>query len=122
MQAVGVCAGDCLARGRGARALRVREGPTPEGLGKLRAVAKGVRRIASRKSGHVELFTHSRLMLAEGRNLYVVTQAETVEPFRLLREELIRTTYAYHIVELVEKKAAEIEAAEKLAAETLAAE
>jgi DNA repair protein RecO (recombination protein O) len=71
--------------------------------GKVRVIAKGVRRIASRKSGHVELFTHAGLLLAEGRNLDVVTQAETVRPYRRIREDLIRTTYAYHMVELVDR-------------------
>jgi DNA repair protein RecO (recombination protein O) len=75
---------------------------TPD-RGKVRAIAKGVRRIASRKSGHVELFTHAGLLLAEGRNLDIVTQAETVRPFRRIRDDLIRTTYAYHIAELVDR-------------------
>ena len=72
-------------------------------LGKVSAIAKAVRRIASRKSGHIELFTHSDVMLADGRNLYVLTQAQTVEPFLALREDLIRTTYAYHIAELIDR-------------------
>ncbi len=71
--------------------------------GKVRAIAKGVRRIASRKSGHVELFTHAGLLLAEGRSLDVVTQAETVRSFRRVREDLIRTTYAYHMAELLDR-------------------
>jgi DNA repair protein RecO (recombination protein O) len=73
------------------------------GRGKVQAIAKGVRRIASRKSGHVELFTHAELLLAEGRNLDVLTQAETIRSFRRLREDLIRATYGYHIVELVDR-------------------
>jgi DNA repair protein RecO (recombination protein O) len=75
---------------------------TPD-RGKTSAIAKGVRRIASRKSGHVELFTHTALLLAQGRNLDVVTQAEMIEPYRAVREDLIRTTYAYHIAELVDR-------------------
>ncbi len=75
---------------------------TPD-RGKTSAIAKGVRRIASRKSGHVELFTHTGLLLAQGRSLDVVTQAETIQPFQALREDLIRTTYAYHIAELVDR-------------------
>jgi DNA repair protein RecO (recombination protein O) len=71
--------------------------------GKVRAIAKGVRRIASRKSGHIELFTHAGLLLAEGRNLDVVTQAETVRPYRRIREDLIRATYAFHMAELVDR-------------------
>lgn len=75
---------------------------TPD-RGKLHAIAKGVRRIASRKSGHVELFTHTAVLLAEGRNLHVLTQAETIRPYRGLREDLLRATYAYYVAELVDR-------------------
>lgn len=71
--------------------------------GKLRAVAKGARKPSSRKAGHLELFSHTRLLLARGRNLDIVTQAETVEPFLPLREDLLRTTYAYYAAELVDR-------------------
>jgi DNA repair protein RecO (recombination protein O) len=71
--------------------------------GKLRAVAKGARKPSSRKSGHLELFSHTRLLLARGRNLDIVTQAETVKPFLSLREDLLRTTYAYYATELVDR-------------------
>lgn len=70
--------------------------------GKVRAIAKAVRRIASRKSGHIELFTHSDVLLAEGRSLDVLTQAQTIEAFAALRDDLIRTTYAYHVAELID--------------------
>ena len=71
-------------------------------LGKIRAIAKGVRKPTSRKSGHVELFTHSQFLIAKGRSLDIVTQAETVHAFRPLREDLLRTTYAYYAAELVD--------------------
>ncbi|MEJ2209197.1 MAG: DNA repair protein RecO [Anaerolineae bacterium] len=74
---------------------------TPE-RGKLRLVAKGARKPSSRKSGHVELFCHSQFMVAVGRELDIVTQAETLEPYRGLREELLPTTYAYYIAELAD--------------------
>ncbi|HQZ71660.1 MAG TPA: DNA repair protein RecO [Anaerolineae bacterium] len=75
--------------------------------GKLHAIAKGVRRIASRKSGHLELFTRCRLLLARGRNLEVVTQAETVDAYGPLREDLVRTAYAYHLAELTDRLTAD---------------
>jgi len=75
--------------------------------GKVTAIAKGVRRIASRKSGHIELFTHATVLLAQGRNMDVLTQAETLSPFRGLRSDLLRTAYAYHVCELVERTAQE---------------
>ena len=71
--------------------------------GKLRAVAKGVRRPTSRKAGHVELFSHSQLLLARGRNLDLITQAELIEPFRPIREDLLRLTYASYAAELVDQ-------------------
>jgi len=75
---------------------------TPD-RGKLSAIAKGVRRIASRKSGHVELFTRTAVLLAEGRNLHVLTQAETIDPYCPIRDDLVRATYAYHVAELVDR-------------------
>ena len=49
--------------------------------GRVRAVAKGVRRTTSRWGSRLEPFTHVDLQLAEGRNLDVVTQAESLDPF-----------------------------------------
>jgi DNA repair protein RecO (recombination protein O) len=49
--------------------------------GRVRAVAKGVRRTTSRWGSRLEPFTHVDLQLAEGRNLDTITQAETLEPF-----------------------------------------
>ena len=44
------------------------------GRGKLRVVAKGARKPTSRKSGHVELFTRSNLLIARARELDIVSQ------------------------------------------------
>src|SRR5437660_1481476 len=49
--------------------------------GKLRAAAKGIRRPASRLGGRLEPFTHARLLLARGRTLDVIAQAEIVGAF-----------------------------------------
>ena len=72
-------------------------------LGKVRAVAKGVRRLRSRKAGHVEPFTRVSLQLARGRDMLIVTQAETLEAFLPLREDLMLTTYASYVVELLDR-------------------
>jgi DNA repair protein RecO (recombination protein O) len=71
--------------------------------GKLRVIAKGVRRMHSRKAGHLEPFTRVTLMLARGRDLWIVTQAETVEAYLPLREDLLRTGYAAYAVELLDR-------------------
>ncbi len=75
---------------------------TPD-LGKVRAIAKGARKPSSRKSGHIELFTHSMLLVAKGRQLDIVTQAETLEAFMPHRGNLERLGYAYYLAELVDR-------------------
>ncbi|MBW8010335.1 MAG: DNA repair protein RecO [Chloroflexi bacterium] len=71
--------------------------------GKLRAIAKGARKMRSRKAGHIEPFTHVSLQLATGRNLYIVTQAEAIDTFSSLREDLVRVGYASYVVEILDK-------------------
>lgn len=70
--------------------------------GKVRAVAKGVRRPGSKNSGHVDLLTHSQLMLAHGRNLDIVTQAQTIDAFLELKGDLDRLSYGLYMAELVD--------------------
>jgi DNA repair protein RecO (recombination protein O) len=71
-------------------------------VGKIRAVAKGVRRTTSRSAGHLEPFTLSDVMFAVGRELDVISQADTLEAFRAIREDLVLTTYAYYLAEMVD--------------------
>jgi DNA repair protein RecO (recombination protein O) len=71
--------------------------------GKIRAIAKGVRRPSSRLGGHVELFVHSQMLLARARNLDIITQSETIHSYIPLRDDLWRTTYAYYAAELLDK-------------------
>jgi len=70
--------------------------------GKIRAVAKGVRRTTSRSAGHLEPFTLSDVLFAVGRELDVISQADTLESFREIREDLDRTTHAYYLTEVVD--------------------
>ncbi|MEX0787888.1 MAG: DNA repair protein RecO [Anaerolineales bacterium] len=71
--------------------------------GKLRVIAKGVRRPGSRKAGHLEPFTRVLLLLARGRDLDLITQAEAIEPYRELRPDLIRLGHAAYAVELLDR-------------------
>jgi DNA repair protein RecO (recombination protein O) len=72
-------------------------------LGKVRAIAKGARKTQSRKAGHLEPFMQTALLLAQGRDWWIVTQADTVEAFLPLREDLRKTGYASYIIELLDK-------------------
>ncbi|MCO6450177.1 MAG: DNA repair protein RecO [Caldilineales bacterium] len=74
---------------------------TPD-FGKRVFLARGVRKPASRKAGHLEPFTHVNLLLAKGRTWDLVTQAETVYGFRPLREDLDRAAHAYYLAELID--------------------
>ena len=71
--------------------------------GKLRALAKGARKPASRKTGHLELFSRSDLLLARGREMDLVTQAAMLEAFRPIREDLYLTSCATYAVELLDR-------------------
>jgi DNA repair protein RecO (recombination protein O) len=72
-------------------------------LGKIRAVAKGVRRPRSKMSGHLELLTHSLVSLARGRNLDTVTGAQTINSFFTLKSDLELTSCALYATELVDQ-------------------
>lgn len=71
--------------------------------GKLSAVAKGARRTHSRLSGATELFTHSRMLLAVGKSLDVVSQCEIRESFPILRNDLPLMARATYLCELVDR-------------------
>jgi DNA repair protein RecO (recombination protein O) len=70
-------------------------------LGKIQAVAKGVRRPRSKLSGHLELLTHSLVSLARGRNLDTVTGSQTINSFLPLKSDLWLTSCALYVIELV---------------------
>lgn len=71
--------------------------------GKLRLIAKGARKTTSRKAGHLEPFMRSILQLAQGRDLWIVTQAETINAFLPIREDLERMGIASYVIELLDK-------------------
>ena len=71
--------------------------------GKLRAIAKGVRKIQSRKAGHLEPFTRAIIMLAKGHDLWIVTQAQASELYPSIREDLQKMSRAAYVVELLDR-------------------
>jgi DNA repair protein RecO (recombination protein O) len=72
-------------------------------MGRVDAVAKGVRRTKSRLAGHLEPLTLGTYLIAEGRNLDIVTQAETVEGYPALRGDLERLGRGLYCAELVDR-------------------
>jgi DNA repair protein RecO (recombination protein O) len=71
--------------------------------GKVRAVAKGVRKTKSRFGSRLEPLSHVSLLLYQGRDLDVVNQAETLESPRDLRDDLDRLTQGIALLEAVDQ-------------------
>lgn len=71
--------------------------------GKIRVIGKGIRKTTSRKAGSLELFNHSRLFLAKGRNLDIITETATINAYRGWRKNLTKVGVAYYFCELVDK-------------------
>jgi DNA repair protein RecO (recombination protein O) len=71
--------------------------------GKLRVIAKGVRRHLSKNAGSVELFVVCDLILAKGRNFDIITSAEIVKNFKNIRNNLSKTALAYKMAEMIDK-------------------
>jgi DNA repair protein RecO (recombination protein O) len=76
--------------------------------GKVRAVAKGVRKTTSKFGARLEPLTHVDLLLWQGRSdLDIVNQVEVVDSFRSVREDLSRVTKGLALLEVTDQLAQE---------------
>jgi DNA repair protein RecO (recombination protein O) len=82
--------------------------------GKVRAVAKGVRKTKSRFGGRLEPLNHVNLLLYEGRELDIVSQAETIDSVRPLLADLDRLSQGIAMLEAVDQLAMDREPAPHL--------
>jgi DNA repair protein RecO (recombination protein O) len=82
--------------------------------GKLKAIAKGVRRPTSRLGGSVEPFAELRLVLAHGRTFDVVTSVSVSHPWLRLRDSLESAATAWYLAELADRSLEERHPAEPL--------
>ena len=82
--------------------------------GKISILAKGVRRITSRRAGNIELLNRVSMYLYQGKGMPILTEAESLDTYFKLKGDLILSTYAYHILELVDKLTAENQENRKL--------
>lgn len=71
-------------------------------LGRISGIAKGARKPSSKISGHLELFSRVSFLVSRGRNLQLITQAETIESYDHLREDLSGIGQGSYLVELVD--------------------
>jgi DNA repair protein RecO (recombination protein O) len=73
------------------------------GHGKVKAIAKGIRRQRSRIGGSLEPFAELKLALAVGRTFDIVTQVEVIHPWLRLRDDLVSFGTASYLGELAER-------------------
>ncbi|MEO7664164.1 MAG: DNA repair protein RecO [Candidatus Limnocylindrales bacterium] len=73
------------------------------GSGKIKAIAKGIRRQKSRIGGSLEPFAELRLALAHGRTFDVVTQVEVIHPWLRMRDDLVSFGTASYLGELADR-------------------
>ncbi|MCX8009008.1 MAG: DNA repair protein RecO [Patescibacteria group bacterium] len=71
--------------------------------GKIHVIAKGVRRVSSRRSGHLEVFTNARFTLFKGKTFDSVTEAVAIYQFEAFRQDLQKVSFAYYACELVDR-------------------
>jgi DNA repair protein RecO (recombination protein O) len=79
--------------------------------GKVRAVAKGIRKTKSRFGGRLEPFTRVQLLIYRGRSLDTITQADILDSFDHVRRDYRSLTSASAMAEIVEKITPEREGA-----------
>ena len=75
--------------------------------GKIRAVGKGARRSTSKLVGHLEPLTVVRMSMVHGRSMDIISQAEVVESFAVLKEDLTAISKGLYLAELVDGFGAE---------------
>ncbi len=80
-----------------------------QGHGKIRAVAKGIRKPGSRFGARLEPTTHVALQCYRGRELDIVTQTETIDANRALREHYGCLTHSVSMLEATDQVAQERE-------------
>lgn len=70
--------------------------------GKIKVLAKGVRRITSRRGPNVELFNQVGLEIHEGRTFDILIEAQVVNTFQSIRKNLDLVGLAFHVCEVVD--------------------
>ena len=72
--------------------------------GKVSALAKGVRKLTSRKAGHLQPFTYVDVQLSKGKGAsWLVTQVSTIEAYPEITASLDKTVRTSGILELAER-------------------
>ncbi len=95
-------AGIILRRGNFGEADKILTVLTP-GHGKIKVVARGVRRIKSRRAPHLELFNQVELVLHHGQVFDTVTEAKVLNNYASLKSDLKMSGFLFYIAEVLDK-------------------
>lgn len=71
--------------------------------GKIRSLAKGVRKIKSRRAPHLELFNQVEIYIHHGQTFDLITEAATIENYSGLKKELKLSGYLFYISEILDR-------------------
>lgn len=72
-------------------------------LGKISVIAKGIRKITSRKRSHLELMNECQLHLVKSHDFYIVTQADLIQSFKSIKSSLESAKFGYQVLEIFDK-------------------
>lgn len=78
-------------------------------FGKIIVLAKGIRKISSKKAPHLELFSHIQAILTSGSIWDYIIEVQTLESYSFFRSQLDRVAYGFKIVEEIDRLCAERE-------------
>lgn len=76
-------------------------------FGKITCLAKGIRKITSRKRGNLEIFNQVTFFAARGKGMNIITETETINAFASIRKKLKKIASAYEICEITDRLTAE---------------
>lgn len=82
--------------------------------GRVALIAKGVRRLTSKKRGHLEVFSHIKFQAIATGGLSIISEVETVDDYKEIRKSLAKVSLAYYFVEVIGKSTNEEEKNDKL--------
>lgn len=82
--------------------------------GKKNFIAKGIRRINSRRSSHLELFRYISMAVYKGKTFDLITEAATIRSFQYLKSDLYRLASSYQVVEVIDRICPENESHEDI--------
>lgn len=71
--------------------------------GKVSLIAKGVRKLTSRKRGHLEIFSKIEFQTMNGKNMGILTEVETVDDYAPVRKSMNKISLAYYFMEVIGK-------------------